>query len=164
MKNGLAGATSLLATEFVKRMTQLGLSRRQLTMMTGLSRQTLHNIEHGGKTDLKPHTYQAIDKALHWQPGTCLALANNDPSVLQYADELAYSEKQGAYRWRIVERIQRMSLDELERMVSLMERESLGIDEPLSTDDVIANVERTVIARIEARLAENDRLRTANGT
>lgn len=145
---------SILAEAFTRRITQLGMSRRQLTARTGLSRQTLHNIEREGRTDLKPATLQALDKGLYWRPGTCLALINGDESVLDDADATLHRDKESAYRWRIVEKIQRMSLTELERMVSIMEGEALG-DDVLHerTDDVIAAVEANVLARIEARLA-----------
>ena len=154
--------TSLLAREFVKRITQLGMSRRQLTQRTGLSRQTLHNIEHEGRTDLKPATLQALDQGLYWRPGTCLALSQGDASVLDDADSIGQADKESAYRWRIVERIQRMSLGELERMVSMMEGEALGNDVPMSTDDVIATVEANIMQRIERRLALGDQ--PNNGT
>lgn len=145
--------SSLLAKEFTRRIEQLGMSRRQLTQRSGLSRQTLHNIEREGRTDLKPGTYQALDTALHWRPGTCLALAKGDASVLDTADAMMHRDKESAYRWRIVERIQRMSLVELERMVSMMEGDALGDDAPTDTNDVIATVEANVMARIERRLA-----------
>jgi hypothetical protein len=114
----------------------------------------LHNIEREGRTDLKPATLQALDRALYWRPGTCLALINGDASVLDTADAMMHRDKESAYRWRIVEKIQRMSLVELERMVSMMEGEALG-DEPSerTTDDVIATVEANIMERIERRLA-----------
>lgn len=148
-----AKGVSLLATEFTKRVTQLGMSRRQLTQRTGLSRQTLHNIEREGRTDLKPATLQSLDLGLYWRPGTCLALIKGDSSVLETSDALAHADKEHAYRWRIVEKIQRMSLAELERMVSMMEGEALGTQEPMSTDDVIARVEANIMRRIESHLA-----------
>lgn len=155
MNNHEAGGTSLLAEAFTRRMTQLGMTRRQLTRLTGLSRQTLHNIEREGRTDLKPATYAAIDKGLRWRAGTALALANGDASVLEAPDEQAIIERESAYRWQIVERIQTMSLVDLERMVALLEGQTLG-DDSLSTDDVIARVEERVMRRLEERLRSHD--------
>lgn len=168
--NADASQASVLAREFTRRISQLGMSRRELTKRTGLSRQTLHNIEREGRTDLKPATLQALDRGLYWRPGTCLALLAGDVSVLDSADAMLHADKESAYRWRIVERIQRMSLVELERMVSMMEGESLGDNQPLSTDEVIARVEETVLRRIEQRLQAigdapgNGQTTTAGGT
>ena len=145
---------SVLADAFKRRITQLGISRRELTRRTGLSRQTLHNIEHEDKTELKPSTYQALDRALYWYPGTTYALSQGDESVLDHADTMLHADKESAYRWRIVERIQRMPLEELEKMVSMMEREALGDNgsEPMDTETVIDRVERAVLERIESRM------------
>lgn len=149
--SGPRSRDTLLAIEFAKRIETLGISRRQLTERTGLSRQTLHNIEHSGRVDLKPSTLNALDKGLLWRPGTALALSRGDDSVLESGDQLASNERQAAYRWQIVERISRMTLSELERMVSIMEAEALGESVPMETQDVISQVEERV-ARIEARL------------
>jgi len=148
---------SILAHEFVNRMARLGISRRELCKRTGLSRQTLHNIEHGGKVDLRPATLSALDAGLMWQPGTTYALSMGDMTVLETADAMMHADKENSYRWRIVERISRMSLDDLERLVSIMESETLETDPddtPLTTDDVIARVEQSVMSRIEKRLAD----------
>lgn len=142
---------SLLAIEFTKRITQLSLSRRELVKRTGLSRQTLHNIERESRVDLKPATLRALDQGLHWRPGTALALSQGDLSGLDQADGLANAERESAYRWRIVERIGKMSLGELERLVATMESEAFGITRELSTDEVIARVERNVLERLEQR-------------
>lgn len=148
---------TVLAREFTKRITRLGISRRELTKRTGLSRQTLHNIEYGGKIDLRPATLQALDAGLMWQPGTAYALSQGDMSVLDTADAMMHADKESAFRWRIVEKIGRMSLDDLERLVSVLESETFNLpidDEPLSTDDVISRVESSILARVEERLRE----------
>ncbi len=145
-------ATSLLAREFARRISVLGLSRRQLTEMSGLSRQTLHNIEHGARTDLKPATLRALDNALLWRPGTDMALAKGDASVLADADTTVIDVRENAYRWTVVEKIQRMSLEDLERLVSIMERETLGATESLGTDDVVSRVEANVMRLVDKRL------------
>lgn len=153
---GTGESLSLLASEFTNRINQLGMSRRQLTLRTGLSRQTLHNIEHGARTDLKPSTLKALDDGLFWRAGTALALSHGDASVLEDSDALTLVEKESAYRWRVVERIQRMSLEDLERLVSMMESEALGEDSPMTTDEVISKVEANVMRRIEMRLAASN--------
>ena len=149
---GVAMASSILAEAFTRRITQLGISRRELTKRTGLSRQTLHNVEHGGSTELKPATLQALDRGLYWRPGTSHALSQGDESALDTADATMHADKESAYRWRIVERIQRMSLAELERIVAYMETQAFG-DEPLTTESVIERVEEAVYRRIEQRLS-----------
>src|SRR5436190_18403776 len=95
---------SVLGTEFTKRIRQLGISRRELCKRTGLSRQTLHNIEHGGRIELRPATWQALDAGLMWTPGTAHALSMGDVSVVETADAILHADKEHAYRWRIVER------------------------------------------------------------
>ena len=148
---------SLLAREFTRRITQLGISRRELVKRTGLSRQTLHNIEHGGRIELRPATLAALDAGLMWHPGTSFALSNGDVSVLETADASMHADREHAYRWRIVERISKMNLGDLERLVSIMESETFDTadnGEPLTTDAVISLIETSVMERIERRLAE----------
>lgn len=145
-------SSSLLATAFTKRITELSLSRREVVRRTGLSRQTLHNIEHESRVDLKPATLRALDEGLYWKPGTALALSQGDASVLQEADNLAIADKESAFRWRIVERIQQMSMTELERLVSMMEGAAFGETRTLTTDEVIARVEQSVMDRIDQRI------------
>lgn len=139
---------TLLAREFTKRINQLGMSRRLLVKRTGLSRQTLHNIERGGRTDLKPQTLMALDAGLYWRPGTCLALAHGDESVLVDADGSGAANREDAFKWRIVERIQRMSLEELERMASQMEADDFGTEQPMTTTDLIRTIEDNVMRRL----------------
>lgn len=140
---------SVLAREFTKRITQLGMSRRELVKRSGLSRQTLHNVEREGRTELKPATLRALDQALYWAPGTALALSKGDASVLVDADAMGHAEREAAFRWRIVEKVQRMTLEDLERMVSLMDGESLGDDESgISTAQIVDLVSARVLQQI----------------
>lgn len=113
-----------LASEYVKRITQLGLSKRQVAIRTGLARQTLNNIENG-RTDLRPATFKALDEVLLWRAGTAMALAAGDLSALDDADVANAVERESAYRWQVVERIGKMSLNDLERLVSILESEEL---------------------------------------
>lgn len=105
-----------LAMAFTKRLAQLGISRREFTRLTGVSRQTLHNIEVEGRTVLAPATLAALDRGCRWQPGTALALAHGDDSVLADADVWSREAKANELRWLLVERITRMSLEDLETM------------------------------------------------
>lgn len=127
-----ASAGSALGVELARRLKQLGISRREFVNRSGVSRQTLHKIEHEGHTVLRDQTYAALDEHLYWVPGTAVALASGDISAVEQADALTLVDRESAYRWRIVERLQSMSLDELERMVAIMEGESLG-EAPIST-------------------------------
>lgn len=117
---------SLLSLEVTKRMKQLGISRREFERRSGLSRQTLFKIERGGHTDLRDMTYQLLDEHLKWVPGTALALSRGEVQAASDADALTTADRESAYRWRIVERIQTMSLDELETMVAIWEERTLG--------------------------------------
>lgn len=110
-----------LSRAFTERITTLGISRREFTKRSGLSRQTIHNIEKGGRTVLNAGTYAALDRGLYWRPGTALALSQDDESVLEYADQLTVVDRESATRWRIVERISSMSLAELDRLAAQME-------------------------------------------
>lgn len=117
---------SVLSVEMTKRLKQLGLSRREFERRSGLSRQTLFKIEVEGHTDLRDHTYQVLDEHLKWVPGTALALSQGDARAVESADALTLADRESAYRWRIVEKIQNMSLRDLETMVALMEARTLG--------------------------------------
>lgn len=147
MAPGQTGSTSPLGVELAKRLKQLGISRREFVTRSGISRQTLHKIEHEGHTELRDITYASLDEHLYWVPGTAVALAGGDVSAVEQADALTRVDRESAYRWRIVERLQSMSLAELERMVAIMERETLG-ESPISTarhiqlmEDKIAQLE-----------------------
>lgn len=117
---------SLLSVELTRRLKQLGLSRREFERRSGLSRQTLFKIESEGHTELRDQTYRLLDEHLKWVPGTALALAQGDPGAVESADALTLADRESAYRWRIVERIQSMSLAELETLVAVWEERTLG--------------------------------------
>lgn len=114
-------AQSLLAKAFSERIASLGISRRLLTRETGISRQTLFNIEHGNRTQLAPQTLALIDKGLRWERGTAFALCHGDDSVLTAETQEERDMRTNAYRWGIVARIQAMPLSELERLMARME-------------------------------------------
>ena len=138
-------AGTALGRELAKRLRQLGISRREFVNRSGVSRQTLLKIELEGHTVLRDQTYAALDEHLYWVPGTAVALASGDISAVEQADALTTVDRESAYRWRIVERLQTMSLDELERMVAMMEGESLG-EAPISTARHIQLMEQTLAA------------------
>lgn len=106
----------MLSTAFKKRIEQLGISRREFTRRSGLSRQTIHNIEVGGRVELAPSTFHALDEHLRWTPGTAWALAHNDDSLISN-DPAIMEQRAQALRWIIVERIKSMPLEDLETLV-----------------------------------------------
>lgn len=138
---------------FANRLRQLGISRRELMRRSGLSRQTLHNIEHEDRTTLKPHTMTALDKALHWHPGTMAALCQGDFTVVATADEWVAEEREGAYRWRVVQRVSRMTLEDLERLISMMDGAELGSMAEEDPDERLIAMEHR-LASMERRLAD----------
>ena len=132
-----------LGEEFARRIDQLGISRREFVRRSGISRQTLHKIEHEGHVDLWEQTYGQLDEALKWSPGTAKALARGELHSMDERDALSLLDREGAYRWAVVERIHSMSLASLEKLVAMMEGEQLGTrpDVLLTTDEVIRIVE-----------------------
>lgn len=149
MAPGNESGQTQLGAELAKRLKQLGISRREFVSRSGISRQTLHKIEHEGHTELRDLTYALLDEHLYWVPGTAVALASGDISAAEQADALTLVDRESAYRWRIVERLQSMSLQELERMVAIMERETLG-ESPVSTARHIELMEQRIAAHERA--------------
>ena len=120
MPNTQTGQASLLAGGLKERLEQLGMSRRELARRTGLSRQTIHNIEHEGATNLKPSTFIALDGALKWEPGTALSLA------LGKGNARTIEEKLMEYLGRIAIHLSHMSSEELELTAIMLEEHQLG--------------------------------------
>ena len=110
-----------LAKGVSERLEQLGMSRRELSRRTGLSRQTIHNIEHEGSINLRPSTFKALDEALKWKEGTALALALGvgDPAS-------AIEARVHEYLSRIAIHLAHMSSEQLELTLIMMEENELG--------------------------------------
>lgn len=90
------------------------MSRRAFAIRSGLSRQTVHNIEVECRTELAPATLAALDVALRWPTGKAHALANGD----EFDDgPETTNERINRLRWVIVQRLDTLSLEELETMV-----------------------------------------------
>ena len=106
----------MLSQAFTKRIGQLGISRREFVRRSGLSRQTLHNIEVDCRVDLLPATLQKLDEHLQWKPGTAYALSQGDSAWLS-EDELTREERANGLRWVAFERIRYLSLEDLETLV-----------------------------------------------
>lgn len=138
---------TLLGAELARRLKVLGISRREFVSRSGISRQTLHKIEHEGHVVLRDITYGLLDEHLKWAPGTAVALAEGNPIAAEQADSLARADRESAYRWRVVERLQSMTLEQLERMVAIMERELLGVS-MTTTAEHISAMDRE-LARLE---------------
>jgi len=109
-----------LANGVALRLEQLGMSRRELARRAHLSRQTIHNIEHEGTTNLKPSTFIALDNALKWQPGTALGLAlgTGQPGTTE--------ERLMDYLTRIALHLSHMTTEQLELTLIMMEEHELG--------------------------------------
>lgn len=113
--NNPATDTITLASAFTQRLAQLGMSRREFAKRSGLSRQTIHNVEVEQRTELAPATLAALDNALRWPTGKAYALANGEP----FADSDGQSDedKANGLRWVLVKRLDSLSLAELETMI-----------------------------------------------
>lgn len=109
-----------LAAGLAQRLDQLGMSRRELARRTGLSRQTIHNIEHEGAINLKPSTLDALDDALRWTPGTALALTLGRNKTEQIERLLMQ------YLANIAIHLSSMTTEELELTLVMMEENQLG--------------------------------------
>jgi len=116
---------SLLSVEITKRLKQLGYSRREFERVSGISRQTLFKIEKQNETELRDKTYQLLDEHLRWVPGSAMKLAHGEMNTAE--DAITLADRESAYRWRIVEKIQTMTLTDLETMVAIMEQRTLGV-------------------------------------
>lgn len=106
---------TMLSQAITKRLGQLGISRRELVRKSGLSRQTIHNIEVDGRVDLAPATLAKLDEHLQWTPGTAYALAKGDSVWLDH-DALTREERANGLRWVVTERIRTLSLEDLETL------------------------------------------------
>lgn len=110
-----------LAAAFTKRIKQLGLSRREVVRQSGISRQTIYNIEVTGHTDLRESTYHSLDEVLKWVPGTSRGLATGELSDAGDADLLTTADRESAFRWQIVLRIANLNSDELVRVIAFID-------------------------------------------
>jgi transcriptional regulator with XRE-family HTH domain len=131
-------AVKTLAASITERLNQLGMSRRELSRRTGLSRQTIHNIEKEGNTNIRPSTLKAIDEALHWEAGTALSYA-----LGKGADMGVTHERVLAYVSQIALRLTHMSTEQLELCLIMMEENELG-QANHSTEEFKAAMERMV--------------------
>lgn len=114
---------TLLGRMVQQRLMQLGVSRRSFCMNNNISRQTLYEIEHQGKTNLMPASLRAIDQGCHWEPGTAARYASGDDSV---GNDSPVGERVDWYVRVILERVSHMTIDELERESIWLEEELFG--------------------------------------
>lgn len=68
-----------LAKVVSERREELGLSKSELCKRAQITRSTLHEIENGTRRSLMPATYEALDGALGWLPGTLKRLSTTAP-------------------------------------------------------------------------------------
>jgi hypothetical protein len=113
---------TLLGRMVMERLRQLGVSRRSFCANNNISRQTLYEIEHQGKTNLMPASLMAIDQGCHWEPGTAARYASGDAT----ANDSPVGERVDWYVRVILERVSHMTIDELERESIWLEEELFG--------------------------------------
>lgn len=138
MGNQAETHSSQLAERITERLDQLGMSRRELSRRTGLSRQTIHNIEKEGSTNLKPATFRALDAALHWDSGTALAFA-----LGKKGDPGATKERVLHYLSQIAVHTSRMDVTQLELCLIMMEENQLGVGNN-TTEEFMRTIEEWV--------------------
>lgn len=145
-----------LGVSLADRLDQLGMSRRELSRRANLSRQTIHNIEHEGATNLKPNTFKALDAALKWPPGTALSLS------LGVGDPRPTEERVNEYVARITVHLSQMSTEELELTLVMLEEHDLGCSGKFSGEQyyerIVALVKgwRKEISRLRETAHSND--------
>lgn len=122
---------TLLGRMVMQRLEQLGVPRRTFCIKSGISRQTLYEIEHQGKVNLMPATLKAIDCGCYWEPGTAARYATGDDTVDKPAEE-----RIDEYIRRILERLSVMTIDELERESIWLEEELFGRNSDDMADSV----------------------------
>ena len=140
-----------LAAHITERLNQLGMSRRELARRAQLSRQTIHNIEKEGQTNLKPSTFKALDEALYWEPGTALALA------LGKGDGRPTEAKVLEYVSRIALRLTHMTTEQLELCLIMMEENELG-----QANHSTEEFKQAMMKLVEGWSAQLNQLREAN--
>jgi DNA-binding XRE family transcriptional regulator len=147
---------SLLSKAFKERIETLGLSRRDVSIRSGLSRQTLHNIEHEGQTKFIPQTLRALESVLMWEPGTCMQLLNgiDNTGNAEFARGVRMA-KETILRWGIVERVSHLSLEELERIASALELEVLGINEETHGSAEVQAFMRKSVESMNRRISDD---------
>jgi transcriptional regulator with XRE-family HTH domain len=118
--NGTLRHTVTLAEAMSRRMAQLGISKRELASRTGLSRQTINNVENGRESIGR--TLAALDNGLYWKPGTALALSEGNDSMLEEADLLIKEDDGSITRWRLVMRVASLSLNDLDKLTIYLDR------------------------------------------
>lgn len=114
--------TTVLGEALRKRLDQLGMSRRELARRSGISKQTIHDIEHSDR-GFHPSTLTAIDQALRWEPGTAFALSCGET---ERDSGEAIEAKVTRYFADIIKHLATMNADELERELLMLEEESFG--------------------------------------
>jgi DNA-binding XRE family transcriptional regulator len=121
-----------LGAAFALRIEALGISRREFARVSGISRQTMHKVEHVEGHSPTDAVLQQIDTALRWVPGTAKGLVEGSHKAV--------------IRWRVIENINSMSLEELESMCAFMEAQALGSnpDELMSTEEALSKVSAKV--------------------
>lgn len=119
-KSGKKALPITLGEAMRDRMLKLGMSKRELATRTGLSRQTINNVENG--KILIGRTLAALDNGLYWKAGTALALSEGNDSLLKDADLLIKEDDGSVTRWSLVMRVASMSLNELDQLTVYLDK------------------------------------------
>lgn len=119
-KSGTLRPNLVLAEAMRERMANLGISKRELATRTGLSRQTINNIENG--REAIGRTLAALDNGLYWKPGTALALSQGKASSLADFDLLIKEDDGSVTRWRLVMKVASMDIKELDQLTVYLDR------------------------------------------
>lgn len=131
--------TTVLGEAIRKRIDQLGISRRELAKRSGISKQTIHDLEHMNR-GFQSGTLIALDRALKWEAGTALAFHIGDESARDGGESI--DTKVTRYFNGIMAHLATMTTDELERELLMLEEESFGRTFPNSTEALVAYEER----------------------
>lgn len=144
---------NLLGEQIAKRLSQLGLSRREFSRRFNLSRQTLSSIEHGSGKRFAASTYEAIDKGMKWPNGTAKAYYEGLANAREVAGGQTVEQLVKAYVGSIIEHVYQMDLEQLEHEVLMIEEETYGRPLPESEDEL--KVINETVARLAKAMLKN---------
>jgi transcriptional regulator with XRE-family HTH domain len=134
---------SFLGEQIRNRLKQLGISRRDLARVTGLSRQTLHHLEYDSGRGFALSTFKAIDKGLKWPKGTAEAYYRGIADARDQLEGFTTEERVENYLGAILAHLATMNVDELEREVLLLEAEAYG-REGLPSADALVTIRESI--------------------
>jgi transcriptional regulator with XRE-family HTH domain len=145
--------TSLLGEQIRKRLTQLGMSRREFCRRFNISRQTMHDLEHATGKGFAESTFHAVDIGLKWEPGTAMQFHRGNKKAREVG--VTVEERINNYLTNIVSHLLTMTIDDLEREVLMLEEEAYGRPLPAAGSEAMVVIRETVrrltMLRLETR-------------